>query len=149
MGEATPANPPAAFQILSHPFLSHCTLLESSLLRTSCRGAAPPPQPPGYVLDVLQRFNCTHLNHYFFKHHGGGCRPPQPPEPRRYFLHVLQRFNCTPIRSITSANIMERAAAPPTSPLLSILVFCFFLGIEMPSCLNHHLFAPVNPPATF
>ena len=28
-------------------------------------------------------------------------------------------------------------------------VLFFFAGIEMPSCLKHYCFDPVNPPATF
>ena len=54
-GEATPAKPPAAFKFY-HTLSFIAPLLESSLLPTSW-GGRQPPQPPRYVLDVLQRFN--------------------------------------------------------------------------------------------
>ena len=43
-------------------------------------------------------------------------------------------------------HILLRGTSPPPTPAAT---FSFFAGIEMPSCLNHYLFDPVNPPTTF
>ena len=58
-----------------HQFLPILIITSSNMM-----GGLLPLQSPRYFLDCLQKIkNCPYLNHHFFKHHGGGCRPPNLP----------------------------------------------------------------------
>ena len=71
-------------------------------------GALPPPQPPPprYVLDFLQRFNCT---------------PSPPPPTPRYFLVVvfLQGLKCQHFLTPSTRQLLFNFVTP------DLLVICW------------------------
>ena len=94
IGEATPANPPAALLYYIAPFLE--SLHPIRLITSSnIMGGAAAPATPHYFSDFLQDLIAPLVESHFLEHHGGAAAPP--PQPPRNFLDCLQRFDWTPV----------------------------------------------------